>query len=31
MTTKQKIHQAKLNEWAAKCADQLSSGLTVRE
>ena len=31
MTTKQKIYQVKLNEWTIKCANQLTSGLAVRE
>ena len=31
MTTKQKIHQARLNDWAAKFKEQKASGLTVRQ
>ena len=31
MTAKQKIHQAHLNEWAARFTDQKTSGLTVRQ
>ena len=31
MTAKQKIHQAYLNEWAARFTDQKVSGLTVRQ
>lgn len=30
MNAKQKLHQTRLNEWAAKFADQKASGLTVR-
>lgn len=31
MNSNQKLHQAKLNQWAARITDQKSSGLTVRE
>lgn len=31
MNNKQKLHQLHLNEWAARFADQKSSGLTVRQ
>lgn len=31
MNAKQKLHQAHLNEWAARFADQKSSGLTVKQ
>jgi len=31
MNAKQKLHQAYLNEWAARFVDQKSSGLTVPE
>ncbi len=31
MNAKQKLHQAKLQEWTARFADQKASGLTVRQ
>ena len=31
MTSKEKIHQLHLNEWAARFADQKASGLTVKQ
>lgn len=31
MSTKSMLHQAKLNDWAARFADQKSSGLSVTE
>ena len=31
MSTKQKLHQLHLNEWASRFADQKASGLTVRQ
>lgn len=31
MTAKQKLHQASLNEWAARFADHKASGLTTRQ
>lgn len=31
MNAKQKLHQAKLTEWAARFSDQKASGLTVRQ
>ena len=31
MIAKQKLHQAKLQEWTARFADQKASGLTVRQ
>lgn len=31
MNTKQKLHQIRLNEWAARFSDQKSSGLTVKQ
>ena len=31
MNAKQKLHQAKLSEWAARFSDQKASGLTVRQ
>ena len=31
MTSKEKIHQRHLNEWAARFADQKASGLTVKQ
>ena len=31
MNVKQKLHQAKLQEWTARFADQKASGLTVRQ
>ena len=31
MTTKQKLHQAQLNDWAAKFKEQKASGLTARQ
>ena len=31
MNAKQKLHQAKLAEWAARFVDQKASGLTVRQ
>lgn len=31
MSTKSMLHQARLNEWASRFADQKSSGLTVTE
>ena len=31
MSTKSMLHQAKLNEWASRFADQKSSGLTVSD
>ena len=31
MTAKQKLHQAKLAEWAARFADHQASGLTIRQ
>ena len=30
MNARMKLHSARLKEWAARCADQKSSGLTVR-
>jgi len=30
MNTKQKLHQAKLAQWAVRCKDQTDSGLTVK-
>ena len=31
MNAKQKLHQARLSEWAARFSDQKASGLTVRQ
>lgn len=31
MNARQKLHQAKLNEWAAAFADHKTSGLTIRQ
>ena len=31
MTSKEKIHQLHLNEWAARFADQKASGLTIKQ
>ena len=31
MNAKQKLHQAHLNEWAARISDQKACGLTVRQ
>lgn len=31
MNSHQKLHQARLNEWASRFADQKASGLTVRD
>lgn len=31
MNAKQKLHQARLNEWAERFADQKTSGLTVKQ
>ena len=31
MNAKQKLHQAHLNEWAARISDQKASGLTIRQ
>ena len=31
MNAKQKLHQANLQEWAVRCADQKASGLTIRQ
>ena len=31
MNSHQKFHQAHLNEWASRFADQKASGLTVRD
>ena len=31
MNTRQKLHQLRMNEWAARFSDQKASGLTVKE
>ena len=31
MNAKQKLHQARLQEWAGRFAEQKASGLTVRQ